>query len=129
MLNQYRNSLEGNPNDSVTHYRLGFFYHQNGDYDKAAQHYLDSLRVNPWDANVFCNLGRLREDQNKNERAISCYEKAVELNPDLFVVYAYLGILHLKMKHYIEAKKCLDYLHDAGQENLALQIEHSAISN
>jgi hypothetical protein len=124
-LNTYHKRLAQTPNDSITHYRMGFLYHQSGVHDEAAKYYLNSLKLNPDDADVFCNLGRLREDQGKYERAVSCYEKAVELNPDLFVVYAYLGILHLKMQHFIEAKKCLDVLMAAGQPELAHQIEHS----
>ena len=124
-LNEYRMRLEQTPNDSIAHYRMGFLYHQNGAHDEAAKCYLNSLKLNPKDADVFCNLGRLREEQNKYARAISCYEKAVRLNPDLYVVYAYLGILHLKMQHFIDAKKCLDYLIEAGQKDLANQIELS----
>lgn len=125
VLNEYKKRLEQKPNDSVTHYRMGFLYHQNGDYEEAANHYLGALKINPKDADVFCNLGRLREEQNKYDRAISCYSKAVKLNPDLYIVYAYLGILHLKMEHYIDAKICLDYLLGAGQEELASQIKQS----
>jgi curved DNA-binding protein CbpA len=124
-LNRYKEQLDKTPNDSITHYRIGFLYHQSGNHKEAAACYLKSLRLNPKDADVFCNLGRLREEQYEYKRAISCYEKAVELNPDLYIVYAYLGIIHLRMEHYIEAKKCLDYLMSAGQDGLASQIEQS----
>jgi tetratricopeptide (TPR) repeat protein len=124
-LNNYRKRLEQNPKDSITHYRMGFLYHQSGVHEEAAKYYLRSLKLNPNDADVFCNLGRLREDQGKDKRAISCYKRAVQLNPDLFIVYAYLGILHLKKQDFIEAKECLDYLINAGQLELANQIEGS----
>lgn len=120
--------IEQIPDDAGAHFRVGFLFHQNGNYDDAADFYLQSLRCRPNNADVLCNLGRLREAQGLHSRAVRCYQRAVELDPNLHVVYACLGILYLKKDQYAEAKACLDFLVNIGRLDLAAQIERAYLS-
>ena len=56
-------------------------YSANGEYDKAAQLYVDGLKRNP-DAEAYNNLGIIYGQLKRYDLARAAFEQAIKLNPN-----------------------------------------------
>lgn len=56
-LDTYERALQLNPDNPITHYRMGYVYTQSGKFDEAMQHLQRSLELDPEFAPSFATLG------------------------------------------------------------------------
>jgi tetratricopeptide (TPR) repeat protein len=124
-IRRYRKSLRKNPNSSTLHHGLAFTLFRMGNWQAAADHYIEAIELSPRDVDIYLNIGRLREEQKKYERAVRCYEKALELDPARAAVYFNLGMLYIKTGQYPGADFCVDKLIDFSLFELARKVKFS----
>jgi tetratricopeptide (TPR) repeat protein len=78
---QYEAVLPNLPNNGLGWSRLGFAYHNTGDYEQAIASYMKALQAKPTQqlqASVYARLTRSYAKQNKLDLAIESLEKALD---------------------------------------------------
>jgi len=81
-IQEYRNSLQLNPNNVEAHLKLGFLlYNVKGMYNEGMAHLLKAAELNPDDPRVHHDLGMALLHQQKIEQAIKHLSEAVRRMP------------------------------------------------
>jgi len=82
-VNQFRNSLNINPNDVNIHEDLGLAFYHLKQYEEALQKFAEIIKINPDFAPAYANIGLVYEQLNNMDAAIKTYKEAIRLNPTL----------------------------------------------
>jgi tetratricopeptide (TPR) repeat protein len=77
------------PNKARSHYNLAMVLAEQGQSDKAVDHYKHALRLNPHSASIHTNLAIELFARGEHAAAIEHYEKALAIEPAFF--YAHLN--------------------------------------
>jgi tetratricopeptide (TPR) repeat protein len=78
-----RQSLEMatlNPADASAHVNLGLIYEEQGDADRAAEHYRRALEIDPGEPDARYQLGRIARERGQLAAAISHFDAVVQLD-------------------------------------------------
>lgn len=72
-----------NPADPVVNYNLGGAYHQQGEYDKANETYLNSTLSEDslMEAHSYYNMGNTEFRKGDYQKALDAYKKSIDLDP------------------------------------------------
>ena|GEM_PF-349550 len=72
------------PGDPTVNYNIGSVYHQEGDYDRASESYLNAAFADDsaMRAHAHYNIGNTEFRKGDYEKAIEAYKKSLGLNPD-----------------------------------------------
>lgn len=81
LITLYTATLAKNPGCWMAHYNLGIALNDQGNADKAIDHYRQAVELRPSYAEAHYNLGRLLAQKGQFDDAIIHYEKALEINP------------------------------------------------
>ena len=81
-IEYYNKALELEPDNIITHGRLGLALATVNRIDEAIEHCRIVLRASPDDIEMHCNVGILLERQGKTDEAIKAYRRALTINPE-----------------------------------------------
>lgn len=87
----YQSTLELDPNDGHTYFRLGLEMFDGGDYEEAERLIRRALEFRPMGANYHSDLGSSLWQQGRHEEAVDEIERSIELNPRQTQNYIKLG--------------------------------------
>ena len=74
----YQRALEIEPNNADIYYKLGVFYMNNDDINKALESYTKAIQLNPKDAESYFNLGFMHINLRQFAQARDYFTKAIE---------------------------------------------------
>ncbi|MEM2900844.1 MAG: tetratricopeptide repeat protein [Thermoplasmata archaeon] len=90
---EYRKSLDIDPDDEVTHYFLANLLKDTGRQAEAEKEYLEAIRLNPKYASALNDLGALYHRQGEYDKAMEKYKEAIKCDPNY--TYARLNLATL----------------------------------
>ncbi len=96
-------ALAGDPKNHRAHVNKGIVYRLKGEYESAANCYLEALKLAPDYAELHASMGALSLFQNDVEGSIRHLEKAVELDDTIAVCHANLAIAYAHARRFDEA--------------------------
>jgi tetratricopeptide (TPR) repeat protein len=106
----FEHALNVTDNNYVAHNNLGERLAQQGEIDKAINHFSAALRIRPDLPWIRNNLGNALVSQRRLDEAITHYSEALRIQPDyvdahnnLAVALAQMGKLNAATAHYYEA--------------------------
>jgi len=81
----YNNALNVNPSSRETLYKLGMYYQENGQFEKAIQSYMRIMQVDSTFRNAPYNIGYIYLVYlNEFEKAATFFTKAIQADPEYF---------------------------------------------
>lgn len=98
----YNKSLEFSPDNFDAWFNLGLAYKSRTKYDEAIEAYNCALKIKPNNPDVFFNLANIYEYKNDTETSLEYYKKAYEYNVNDSGIHYFMGVAHLKLKHWKE---------------------------
>jgi len=87
----YKSTLELDPNDGHTYFRLGLEMFDGGDYEEAERLIRRALEFRPMSANYHSDLGSSLWRQGRHQEGIAEIERSIALNPRQVQNYVKLG--------------------------------------
>lgn len=111
---RYLRLLEKDPKNLAALIKLGNYYFDSGQSEKAIEMYHRALELNPGDANVRTDMGVMYRRLGKFEKAIEAFRKASKSNPRHVQSRYNLGIV------YYHDKKNMEKAADAWEEVLKI---------
>lgn len=79
-VEEYKKSLELNPNSAVAYSNLGFEYYDLDQFDKSAEYQEKALDINPELANAFYGLAMALEKKGDKDGAIENYKEFLSIS-------------------------------------------------
>jgi len=107
---EYRRSLELNPNEKDLHNNLGVIYDTWGKKELAEKEYLAETQMNSANSQAWHNLGVICSERNENEKAEIYFKKAIEIRP-LESTYQQLALLYKKLGRQEDFQEIVTMLH------------------
>ena len=77
-----------------TRFYRGYAYNNEGEYDKAIEHYNAAIKLNPRSSAVYNNIGIIYRKKGNLDKAIRNLDKAIELNQNDAVAYSNRGLAY-----------------------------------
>jgi len=81
-LEEYRRTIELDPNDGSAHHNLAMVLEERGFLDEAVKEYLLAIKYMPDPANAHSSLATLLNKQGHTEEAISHLQQALAISPE-----------------------------------------------
>ena len=97
----FGHALQATTKNYYAHYGLGHAWAGQGQWDKAAGHFLKAVEINPAKATLQNDLGRSLARQGKLKEAAKRFTKALDINPRL-------SAAHFNLANVLVAKKQFD---------------------
>ena len=85
--------------------KMGYYYIEEKDYEKAEAVLKEALKANPNEGYAYNELGYLYSIQEKHEMALETYVKGSEKDPEMGGNFYGAGVLYSDMKDYDKAEK------------------------
>lgn len=104
-INDLREQVKNNPNDSELILSLAHILNDNGHELEAIQRYNDYLKINPDNANVIVDLGVCYFDMQEYDKAKEKMMEAIKIEPDHQIAHFNMGIINSATGNMAEAKK------------------------
>lgn len=101
----YNRILKINPNNSDTYFKLGVYYMNQGDVNKAIESYTKAVQINPHDADSYYNLAYLYVEEKDYHDAAQFFTKAIDNQARNYKSYYGRGYCYEMMGDVIKAKK------------------------
>ena len=89
---ELRSALASNPNDAVTHNKLGVCYQHAKRLSEAIKEYKRAVKLNPRYAEAWNNLGSAYHGQGKLKDAVRQYRKAIDIKPEMAIAHKNEGV-------------------------------------
>jgi len=102
-IEEFKEVLEIDPDDTETHYNLGNAYADKEMFDEAISAYKKAIELDPEFIDAYLSLGTAYLDKGLTDDAIALYLQASKLNPDDPYLYYYLGEAYCDKKRYKNA--------------------------
>lgn len=97
--------LKKSPDIHVPYNRLGFYYHNQGEFEKAIKHFHKAIDLKSDYVDAYYNLGNAYQELGRMDLAIQNYKKAIKIHPNYSAVYNNMGIVALKIRDLDRAKE------------------------
>jgi len=104
-LDLYAKALGIDPNDSLTHYKIGNLQKDSGLLEAALASYDVTVALDPRHNRAFCNRGVVLQRLKRPQAALASFEKAITLNPEDALSHYNHGALLREMSRLQEALK------------------------
>ncbi|KRZ15072.1 Transmembrane and TPR repeat-containing protein 4 [Trichinella zimbabwensis] len=102
----YFSGLSVCPNNAKVHYNLAKVYADDGNKDKAYNHYLKSIILKPDYEQALNNLANILKDDKRLAEAEYLLDKAVIVNPTFVTAWMNLGVVKAALQKNEEAERC-----------------------
>jgi len=80
-LEQYKKSIQLNPNNAQDYFNAGTIYAVKGEYKKAEKFFRQAIKLNRSYSDAYNNLGIVYAQKGLLKKARGCWQKALKLNP------------------------------------------------
>jgi tetratricopeptide (TPR) repeat protein len=97
--------LEGDPNNALARYHLGYSYGQIGAHEDEIAEYLKAVDLGLRRGHLFYNLGMAYTELGRYEEAKQAFSRAVATEPDYGDNHRGLGLAQYKQGHYRKARE------------------------
>ena len=105
-LDEYRRSVQLNPDNPAAHFNLGLVYFDRKDYDAAEREYRTALELDPGFDLAYNNLGTLHLVQKNYQQAEKDFQDALRHNPEDLKARVNLGHIYFYVrKNYLAARR------------------------
>lgn len=112
----FKRVLEHEPNRADIYYKLGVYYMNQDEINRAIENYTKATQLNPRDADSYYNLGYIFIQLKEFQDARNYFSKAIQSQPNSYKAYYGRGYAHEMLGDVINAKK--DY--QKALENLPM---------
>ncbi len=102
-LLEFEAAAELTPQLAVAHSRMGVIYRRMGEYEQAADCFLEAIRNDPFSFTDTFNLAQLYHFMDRVQDAIRAYLHAVQLRPKDFDAQLNLGVCYQKSGDFDQA--------------------------
>jgi len=92
----FKESLQHNPDQARVNNNLAIIYQQEGEIDKAIEHYKEAIRIRPSYVKALSNLGLLYAEKGELKKAAEQLEYASVIDPQNASLHVNLGMLYYK---------------------------------
>lgn len=106
----YQDILQYHEGTARVHNNLGMAYAEQGDLNKAEEHYSKAITISDQYAQTHYNLAKLYLKQGKRKEAITHLKKSLKINPQFLFSYYLLAQIYQEMG---ETKKAQEYFQKA----------------
>jgi len=96
----YLKALAINPNDSVTHNKLGVHYHRMGQIDLAQAQFKEAVRLNAKYPEALNNLAICYQLKKKYRLSVEHFMKAIDVRPTFSVAYKNLAAVYFAQNKF-----------------------------
>jgi tetratricopeptide (TPR) repeat protein len=103
--NEYRRSIELDPDNSDGHRRLGSAYENNNQLDQALVEYRRAIELDPRYYRNYTAIGNYYNQRSDYSEAVKHFEKAVELAPDQPAAHFALATAYLDSGQFTDAER------------------------
>ena len=117
-INESKKLIEKYKTNSICHYRLGFAYKENKDYDNAVLYFNKAKELNPYNSiyqdeityisNIEMLKGKEFYDLKDYQLALEHFNKALEYDPINSAAMFRIGNIYYTIKDYLEAANFLE---------------------
>ena len=112
LIEQLRQRVAINPNNTKLHYRLGRAYQDNEEFEKALQSYKHAVDLKPYYGDAAVAIGAVNMRLNRYDDALDAYNDAVllDLSPETkATAYKAIGVIHFRRDEFKEAVEPFKY--------------------
>lgn len=127
----YDRMLDMRPNDASTYYKLGVYYMNQGEINRALESYSRAIQINPRDADSYYNLAYMHVELQQYSKAREYFTKAIqfqERNYKAFYgrgfTFEVVGDIANARKDYRKALEILPVYKPAGEALARLNREY-----
>ncbi len=107
-LEEYKKTLELDPNHWNAHNQIGYVYLDLRNYEKAIDHFNKYVSLNPDDANPLDSLAEAYFRMGRLDEAIAKYEEALEIKPDFLTTLRNMPYVLALKENYSETIQTID---------------------
>ena len=101
----FRRILEKQPNRADVHYKLGVYYMQQDEINRAIESYTRAIKLDPTDADSYYNLGFIFIQLKDYREAKKYFSQAIAVRPTSYKSYYGRGYSHEMLGDVINAAK------------------------
>lgn len=109
-IEAYQSALLVDPNCALTHFNLGFAYHEEHCYEEARAAYRRAIEIMPGCSLFHEHLGRLYFEQNEYARAIESFQRALDVGDVQPISYGLLGRCYYETAEYEKSADSLEMM-------------------
>ncbi len=113
--------------DPSKYLNLGQIYREEGDYEKALEHYRIAVDMNPEMFNAWYNIAYILITTGKHQEALNPVNQALELKPGNSQTYLARGMVHVGLKQYKKALADFNQALSLDSSNLEAHINKAWI--
>ena len=99
---EYQKAIACNPRHSYAYGRIGLFYEEEKNYEKALEYFNMQLEINPYDY-YYIERGNVYMNINEYEKALQDFEAARDESPESQYPYYNMGVALMQLGRYEEA--------------------------
>lgn len=103
-FNFWTNAVKTSPENASSHFGMGTYYSDNGDFINGEKEYLKAIEINPKQGGIRNNLGLIYLDQGKLSEAKKIFEEEIEIDPISDTYFNY-GLILYYSEEYSEAEE------------------------
>ena len=92
LITLFNHTIEVTEGNFVAHYILAGVFQDQGQFNKAVEHYEESLRIKPNQADAHNNLGVALVAQRRFSEAVKYYKEVLRLRPNYFEAHINLAV-------------------------------------
>jgi tetratricopeptide (TPR) repeat protein len=107
-LEEYKKTLELDPNHSYAHNQIGYVYLNLSNYEKSIEHFNMYISLNPGDANPLDSLAEAYFRMGRLDDAITKYKEALEIKPDFLTTLCNMPYVFALKENYSETIQRID---------------------
>ncbi len=104
---EYISTMKTRPDQWTSHYNLGNFYLNSGDFSSALSAYTTSIKLEPRAVMSMVNAGMAHSQSGKNNEAEEFLKMALDVSPNNAPANFNMGLLKAEQKKMAEAEKHL----------------------
>lgn len=124
---QYKLTLENDPNDTYTRTNYGVFLYENGRYKASEEQYKLVLGINPKNILTLHNYGILLEKMGCYKEAEEQYRIVLDADPKNVAILINYGILLYEMGRYKEAEEQYKLALESDPKNKIIRYNYGLL--
>lgn len=101
----YKRAIDLEPNNSELYYKLGVYYMNNDQVNRALENYTKAVQLNPQDADSYYNMGYIHIELKMNREAIGYFSKAIQTSENNYKAHYGRGYAYEVLGDVINAEK------------------------
>lgn len=101
-------ALNSHPNNPESHANIALAFKDQGNFEKAREHFRQSIRLNPDNPDTQNNLGNVLREMNQPQNAVKVYQRALRLKDDFAECWSNLAAALKESEQYSDAHRAVE---------------------